>query len=59
MLTFLSMSSFSQTERIWVKIENAPVITPENAADFLTHENTLESVMNYFFASQIRKDTLW
>lgn len=59
MLSFLSLGSFSQTERIWEKIENAPVITPENAGDFLTHENTLESVMNYFYASQIRKDTLW
>lgn len=59
LLGFLSWSSFSQTERVWEKIEDAPVITPENAAEFLTHENTLESVMNYFFASQIRKDTLW
>jgi len=59
LLVIITTTSFSQTERVWEKIENAPVITPENAGDFMTHDQTLESTLNYFFASQIRKDTLW
>ncbi|MDF3026492.1 MAG: hypothetical protein K0S23_799 [Fluviicola sp.] len=57
-----SCVSFSQTEpeeRVWEKIENAPVIDVKNAATFSTYENTLESVVNYFYASQIRKDKEW
>lgn len=41
------------------KISNAPIITASNASTFISYENTLESVVNYFFASQIRKDNEW
>lgn len=62
-LSFLILSGLSfsqeQTEPIWEKIENAPVIDAKNAATFSSYENTLESVMNFFYASQIRKDTEW
>ena len=41
------------------KISNAPIIASDNASTFNSYENTLESVVNYFFASQIRKDKEW
>lgn len=55
----ISFSQEEPTERIWEKIENAPVIDTKNATTFSSYENTLESVVNYFYASQIRKDTEW
>jgi hypothetical protein len=58
-LVLLTTISFSQSEHIWVKIADAPVITVENAATFTSYENTLESVLNYFYASRIRKDSEW
>nr|WP_294858469.1 hypothetical protein [uncultured Fluviicola sp.] len=57
-----SWVAFSQTEpveRVWEKIEHAPVIDTKNAATFSSYENTLESIVNFFYASQIRKDKEW
>ncbi len=59
LLTVLTTLSFSQTERVYTKIEPAPVITAQNASTYLSYDNTLESVLNYFYASQIRKDMEW
>lgn len=59
LLTFFTLNTFSQTERVWEKVENAPVITVQNAPTYTSYENTLESVVNYFYASQIRKDEKW
>lgn len=54
-----SVFSFSQEMDPVEKISNAPVITTSNASTFISYENTLESVVTYFFASQIRKDNEW
>ncbi len=59
LLVVLSTFSFSQTKRVWEKIPNAPVITTENAKNYSSYENTPESVLNYFYASRIRKDGEW
>lgn len=59
-VVLLHTVSFPQSiERIWVTIEDAPEITAYNASSFESYENTLESVLNYFYASQIRKDMEW
>ena len=59
-VVLLHTVSFSQPiERIWVTIEDAPEITTYNASSFESYENTVESVLNYFYASQIRKDMEW
>ncbi len=55
-------SSFAQTEEdgfIWVEFPNAKEISVENANQIKTYENTMESVVNYFYASRIRKDSEW
>jgi len=59
LFVFFTAISYSQTERMWEKIEDAQFITAANASSFESYENTLESVLNYFFASQIRKDEEW
>ncbi|TSJ38972.1 hypothetical protein [Fluviicola chungangensis] len=55
--------SVPQNNLVWTAIEQPIVITPQNAKNFMTYEGiyerTPESVVNYFFASQIRKDKLW
>ncbi len=58
-LVALSAFSFSQEMDPIEKISNAPVITASNASTFTSYENTLESVVNFFYASQIRKDKEW
>lgn len=51
--------SVPQKKLVWADVKPTVVITPENAKDFTTLENTPESTLNYFFASYIRKDELW
>jgi hypothetical protein len=59
LFSIISFSQDEETERVWEKIPNAPVITTQNAATFTSYENSLESALNYFYASQIRKDEEW
>lgn len=56
---FFTVISYSQTERVWEKFDDVQVITTANASSFESYENTLESVLNYFYASRIRKDEEW
>ena len=57
-IVFIGFSVFSQKIK-WEDIKNAPVITPENATSVTDYENTPESVVSYFFASFIRRDSDW
>lgn len=59
LLVFFTRVSHSQTEQVWIKIEEPPLITVDNASSFEVYENTPESVLNYFYASRIRKDREW
>lgn len=59
LLILLVFNSEAQTEQVYTKIEPAPVITVQNAAEYKTYENTPESVLNFFYASRIRKDKEW
>ena len=59
LLVFFTRVSHSQTEQVWIKIEEPPLITVDNASSFEVYENTPESVLNYFYASRIRKDKEW
>lgn len=58
-LVALSAFSFSQEMDPIEKVSNPTLITASNASTFSSYDNTLESVVNYFFASQIRKDKEW
>jgi hypothetical protein len=49
----------SQKKLVWTDVKEPIVIISGNAKDFMAHQSTPESVMNYFFASQIRRDKLW
>ncbi len=59
LLILFVFNTEAQTERVYTKIEPAPVITVQNASQYTTYENTPESVLNFFYASRIRKDKEW
>ncbi|OQX97413.1 MAG: hypothetical protein B6I20_12710 [Bacteroidetes bacterium 4572_117] len=43
----------------WITIDNQQLIDSTNTQNFMEFENTPESVVNYFYASKIRNDSLW
>jgi hypothetical protein len=58
-LIFFAFSSIAQSDHIWTVIKDAPLIDSKNATSIKSYENTLESVVTYFYASRIRKDQEW
>jgi hypothetical protein len=59
LLGIFAFPAFSQSSYTWKEFPNSKEITVANAGEVKTFENTMQSVVDYFYASRIRKDSEW
>tara|TARA_Y100000739_G_C20507385_1_gene417887 strand:- start:526 stop:1020 length:495 start_codon:yes stop_codon:yes gene_type:complete len=59
LLNLIVIISFSQSKYTWEKYENPLLIKNDSTANIDDFENTPESIVTYFYASKIRKDSKW
>lgn len=55
------LTGFAQEEDgyVWIPFPNSVKISSANADSVKTYSNSMESMINYFYASRIRKDKAW
>ena len=59
LLNLIVTISFSQSKYKWEKYENPLLIKNDSTTTIDNFENTPESIVTYFYASKIRKDSKW
>ncbi len=55
----IGISLSAQKGNEWITNENPMLVDSTSAKSHMEFENTPESIVNYFYASKIRNDSLW